>query len=99
MTNETIPIGAIFTVTQGEYSDFCIDGVFKALKELNSTDLVAEFNTTERVGTYEFESAFLAWLIRKGYIDCIECFELYLTHGSYNRPSFGASVSKYEGKS
>ena len=64
-TNRMIPIpaGAIFTVTSGEYSDFSVRGVFRALKEIDADALVDAylFEHPDNRGHYRFEEAtFLA---------------------------------------
>lgn len=86
---EPIPAGAIFTVTSGEYSDFGVDGVFRARKEIPAERLRDEYleGNPERRGHHSFdERGFLAFLVRGGYIDQVESWELYL--GGYDRSRF-----------
>lgn len=79
-----IPAGAIFTVTCGEYSDYSVEGVFRAVAEINTEKMVSEYllEHPEQSGLYVFkEKMFIGWLARKGVIEAIDSYEWYL--GAY----------------
>jgi hypothetical protein len=95
VTYEPIPAGAIFTVTSGEYSDFMVHGVFRALGEIDTEALRDKYLTDFPVQAepYEFdESEFLVFLVRHGLMEQIESWELYL--GAYSNVS-RMSVSRF----
>lgn len=76
-----IPAGTFFTATSGEYSDYSVSGVFRALLLLNPGELRDAYlaEHPEQKGLYQFrESEFLAWLIRKDLIEAIPCMEWHL---------------------
>ena len=39
-----IPAGTLFTITTGAYSDYIVQGVFRAVKEIDTAAFEAEFN-------------------------------------------------------
>lgn len=83
---ETIPAGAIFTVTSGCYSDYYVRGVFRAKQPIDAEKLRDEWviKHPEQANNYQFdESAFLASLAPM--IETIDCWELHL--GNYSRAS------------
>jgi hypothetical protein len=88
-----IPAGAIFTATSGEYSDFCISGVFRALKEIDVDWAMESYEKyrTEREDVPD-RDGFLAYLIRAEYIEQLEAWELHL--GSYG--DFRADVDRFD---
>lgn len=77
----TIPEGATFTITTGEYSDYCVQGVFKAIYDINPQTLLDEYlnaNPKQREN-YSFDDRqFLAFVSAKGLIEQVECFEWHL---------------------
>ena len=54
-----IPKGAIFTVTAGCCSDYSVDGVFRAVEEIDVAALRDAWLSAhpEQVGDYEFQGA------------------------------------------
>jgi hypothetical protein len=89
-----IPAGAIFTVTSGEYSDYYIVGVFRALREIEPNILLKQWltNHPEQQEDYNFEEKeFLAWITQNGYLEVVDCYNWKLE--SYSSASF-MSVSK-----
>lgn len=76
-----IPKGALFTVTTGEYSDYSIHGVFRAIEEIDADALRAAFLTEnpDQDEEYSFEcDRFLVWLVRKNLLESIDSFEWHL---------------------
>jgi hypothetical protein len=90
-----IPQGAIFTATSGEYSDFSIRGVFRALKEIDvdKTMEIYQKHRTKREGISNGpdKDEVLAYLVRAEYIEQLEAWELYF--GSYG--DFRADVNRF----
>ena len=66
-----IPAGAIFTVTAGYYSDNSVDGVFKALKDIDTYNLRNEWRAQKGTG-------FVAWLLVRDFMEQVPAFELRL---------------------
>lgn len=76
-----IPAGALFTVTEGEYSDYRIEGVFRATADIDADALLAEWLAAhpEQREPYEFKAGdFLAWVFRKGLFEPVASHEWYL---------------------
>jgi len=83
-----IPAGSLFTVTSGEYSDYSVRGVFRALAAINADALRSEYlaERPEQAVEYCFrEDQFLGWVARKGLIEAVDCFEWHLCN--YSRAS------------
>lgn len=86
---QIIPKGALFTLTTGAYSDYYIRGVFRALKEIHSDDLLAEWfaEHPEQTNAYNFKDYdFLGWVARKGLLEPLDSFEWHLD-GTYQGAS------------
>lgn len=84
MTAEPIPAGALFTVTTGEYSDYSVHGVFRALKEIDTESLRDEWIriNPDQGEHYQFDEVkFLAYAAKNGLFEQIECWAWHL--GSY----------------
>ena len=80
-----IPSGSLLTVTTGEYSDYSVSGVFRALADIDCDSLrdtwIEEF--PEQKEPYRFERmAFLAMAVRLKLLEPIDCFEWHL--GDYS---------------
>jgi hypothetical protein len=76
-----IPAGALLTITTGAYSDYCIKGVFRAIKTLDCDALKSAWILLhpDQAGDYNFDdSQFIAWLAVEGLIEPVDCFEWYL---------------------
>lgn len=74
-----IPKGATFTVTSGAYSDFTVQGVFRALAEIDVERLRDEWLQAhpEQRETYSFnDRGFLSSMA--SLMEPIECWELHL---------------------
>lgn len=69
---QKIPSGALLTVSTGEYSDYTVQGVFRALKEIDA-DALRKFYL--HISSQDF----LAVLVRDGYLEPINSFEFYLS--------------------
>jgi len=71
----TIPKGTVFLVTQGEYSDYRVNGLYQANHDLDEAALFAEYPYRhkwpyiyEHEGSVEFED----WLEAAGHISPVE---------------------------
>ena len=77
-----IPKGALFLISTGEYSDYSIDGVFRALDIIDTKSLRDEYLLLhpEQRQTYQFDDReFLAWLARKELLEPINTWEWHLS--------------------
>lgn len=77
-----IPAGALLTITTGEYSDYCIKGVFRASRQLNCDALKSAWLQLhpDQLEAYSFEEReFLAWLAAEGWLEPVDCFEWHLS--------------------
>lgn len=77
---EPIPAGALFTVTQGAYSDFCIEGVFRAKEEIPVHYLLQAWlkEHPEQKEDYRFEDdEFFKSIAHM--MEPVECWELHLS--------------------
>lgn len=95
---EPIPKGALLTVSAGCYSDYRVAGVFRALKEIDTATLIAEWLKAhpEQEKRYSFEEyKFLADLAKRGFLEDVECWELHLGDGTASE----IDVSKFENAS
>ena len=92
--------GEFMTVAEGEYSDYCVNGLFKILKTFNANDCLVRWanenkRTINELGTveddYDFEGIeFLSWLSQNQYIEDVNYRELHV--GSYGE----TKLSSYE---
>lgn len=74
----TIPEGAIFTITAGAYSDFRVEGVFRALKPIPELHARATFSAAGSI-----EKA-LATMAREGLMEPVHSFELWLDENTWS---------------
>jgi hypothetical protein len=92
-----IPAGALFTMTTGEYSDYCIEGVFRASAEIDADALLAQWfiDHPEQNEKYRFhEREFIVAHIHL--FEPVECWEFHV--GDYSSPN-EHFVRKLEGVS
>ena len=83
-----IPAGAYLTVSTGEYSDYSVSGVFRALKNIDADALRAQWlkDHPDNIEHYRFdEDAFLAWVAKEGFLEPVPSFEWHLC--DYSRAS------------
>jgi len=76
-----IPAGATFTVSTGEYSDYGVHGVFRALKDIDPAKLAADWlkKHPDQAESYQFdERKFLGEAFRAGLFEHIPSFEWHL---------------------
>jgi len=74
-----IPAGSLLTITTGEYSDYTVHGVFRAIKDLDVDALKAEWLLVHpnQAENYKFSAvAFLAHIANL--LEPVECFEWHL---------------------
>ena len=86
-----IPIGTIFTITTGEYSDYSVRGVFKALKEIDykaCTEAYLEQHPAQREDYSFKEHSFITWAYQQGYMDLIDSMEWHLSDCSSIHESY-----------
>jgi len=80
----TIVAGTVFTITESDYSDYCVEGVFRAVKDFVPDDLLDQWlaaNPRERE-RYRFDApSFLAWVARQGVFERVDSVNWHL--GSY----------------
>lgn len=77
-----IPAGALFTITAGEYNEYNAKGVFRALREIPTAELLATYlrEHAAEMEPHSFDdSRFLAWVARQGYLEPLESFEWHLS--------------------
>jgi hypothetical protein len=83
-----IPKGALFSVTSGYYSDFTVQGVFRAKEDIDCDALAKEWmsqwqaehkNDTWMSPNYHFrEGEFLMWVTAKGLLESVDSFTWHL---------------------
>ena len=84
-TTTSIPKGMLFTVTSGEYSDYQVHGVFRALEEINADELKAQWIAMDksRGEPYHFnDTGFIAWIAKSGLLEPVDSLEFFV--GAYN---------------
>lgn len=88
--NFTPALPPLLLIEQGEWSDREVHGPFRVLKRLNFGEAKEAFvsqykpaNEWDIPGPEEFED----WLIKEGYIDCVDSFEVHI--GSYGELKLG----------
>ena len=66
--------GFIFALTEGEYSDYGINGFVKVIKPFSPYKLIETYKETSEYDRYEFGQApaFVAWMIREGYVEPVD---------------------------
>lgn len=78
-----IPAGAMLTITTGAYSDYSVEGVFRALADIHADDLVARWLTDhpqQRSPHHFDEDAFMAWVAKLGLVEPVPSFEWHLSN-------------------
>jgi hypothetical protein len=86
--NVVIPAGSTFTVSTGEYSDYSVHGVFRALKDIDPDKLLAGYleKHPDEAENYAFnESKFLGEAFRSGLFEHVPSFDWHLC--DYSRVS------------
>jgi len=76
-----IPAGALFFVSSGEYSDYGVSGIFRALKDIDADKLRAEWlvqNPGQADGWGFSYHKFLGSLFVDGYFEPLDAFEFYM---------------------
>lgn len=81
------PPGSVLTLTQGEYSDFCVAGQLVTLKECDLRRLGRKF-VAEKGDRWEASPTYFpAWLVVNGYCMPLECSEVHI--GNYGGLQIG----------
>ena len=76
-----IPAGTVFTISTGVYSDYIIQGVFRALKLIDANQLKVSWVEAhpDQTGHYDFnESSFIGMLAKEGYMEDIPSMEFHI---------------------
>lgn len=81
LKTEKVQAGQALLVTSGEYSDFGIVALCKALRDFDVIPLIAEYKAMNPKETHFNYSEFGDWLIEKAYVEKLPYAELYM--GSY----------------
>jgi hypothetical protein len=68
----------IIILSSGVHSDYEHYGIYCVLKELNKTVLEQEYALLKEKSQSLFVSAFVDWLIERGYVMPVDYIELYL---------------------
>jgi len=86
--------GQMITFAEGEYSDYCVNGLVVALTNFNLEDEVSEWkigNTSQDFCKYRGKAMtrvtgvdFLPWLVSKGLVEDVNYIEIHT--GSYGDP-------------
>jgi len=87
-----IRAGSLFTVSSGEYSDYFIRGVFRALRDIDPEALLREWlkDHPDQAERYSFKDIdFLAWAFRLGAFETVPAFDWHL--GSYSSADFSVT--------
>lgn len=78
---EIIPAGSLLTISTGEYSDYSIHGVFRAIHNIDAETLRLRWlaDHPEEAERYRFNAmAFLAAATKAGLVEQVECWEWHL---------------------
>lgn len=74
--NQKFKSGEIIVITEGEHSDYDLQGVFRVSRDFDAAEINRRINTN-----IDFET----WLLVNGYLIEIEFRELSIVDGVYNR--------------
>ena len=81
--------GQIVILTEGEYSDYRVQGTFECLKDFHLPQ-VAEVFVAEKVkagvNKYEFDDHFFPWLVENGYAKAIDEVEIHMGYYGEFKP-------------
>lgn len=78
---EVIRAGSLLIVSTGEYSDYSVDGVFRAKSDIDPEALRSEWLALHPEQTVRYcfrDEQFLAWVAGKGLLEPIDCTEWHL---------------------
>lgn len=94
-----IPAGSIFYFSEGCYSDYQIEGVFRALKDLEPETLWRAYDVfrPKRGSDSGYDNGnFMAYLIRARLIEPLDSFEWHV--GGYGADAEEWTVDRHEGR-
>jgi hypothetical protein len=75
-----IPAGSLLTISTGEYSDYNVAGVFRALADIDANALQDEWKEQHPGEGDKFDDdAFLAWIAGRKLLEPVPSFEWHLT--------------------
>ena len=78
---QNIPEGSLVRVSSGSYSDYTVDGVYRALKEIDPNLMIRGWLEAhpEQSEKYDFEYYhFLEWLVETGFLRPVDSIEWHL---------------------
>ena len=78
--------GELLTLATGEYSDYSVRGVFRALSDFDPQEQIAKFiseNPQDDGDNYYDLSEFIGWVARSGLLEPVDSREWHI--GSYGR--------------
>jgi hypothetical protein len=78
---EPIPEGSLFTFTTGQYSEYSVTGLFKALKSIDISTLFKQWleEHPEQAGFFNLNAyEFIAWVTKEGYLEQVDCYEWHV---------------------
>src|SRR6266568_4284315 len=89
---ERIEVGEIFIISNGEFSEYSVFGIYRALREINVAVVIEICKRYEYIVDFIYAPInctdfykILADLVTKGYCEKLESKEIYL--GACNRPN------------
>ena len=86
VTINVFKVGTLMAISKGEYSDYCIEGLFKVLKDFDAKEqMIVWAKETDReilkeeiTNDYNNKNIdFMEWLNRTGFIEDVEYRELH----------------------
>ena len=82
---QIIPKGTLLVVSHGEHHcDHSVSAVFRALQDIDTEQLRAEWLALHPKQSKNFNSAaFLGWIARKGFFESVEVWDYFLGHSGY----------------
>lgn len=81
-----VSAGKLFVLSQGSYSDYCYDGFFVALQDINFGQELEDFTKIIPASQWRKASgrdAFIAYLIKKGLVLAIDYDEIWIGDHDY----------------
>lgn len=74
--------GDLILCTQGEYSDYTLEGVFRVLQAVDLAHEVRHYTTTLEAGTSFKARRFVEYLLTRGRLAPVAADEIYLGDGN-----------------
>jgi len=79
-------VNELMTIAKGEHSDYCVQGLFKVVKQIDAKELLSvwaksrglETRGGAYIGAWREGISFVGWLNRNGYIEEVQYRELHI---------------------